>query len=83
MINSVSDKVYENIELLLEQVVEALDNHDLEQADILLAKASKYRHAFDEEQEDYYEWAMGIVSNEDYFYEPTEYDEWQSFDSDC
>ena len=72
----------------------AMAEENIELAETMLARISSYFHLLDDEHKDYYHgcqyaieenlvhtFANGYV--EDEYDEPTEYDEWQSFDSDC
>jgi len=72
----------------------AMAEENIELAETMLARISSYFHLLDDEHKDYYHgcqyaieenlvhtFADGYVENE--YDEPTEYDEWQSFDSDC
>ena len=51
----------------------------------MLARLSKYYQYLDEKQIDYYNLCQVILEESfvEYYDEPTEYDEWQSYDADC
>jgi len=67
----------------------AMEEGNVELAEIMLARISPYSHLLDDEHIDYYySCQYGLEqslsdSMEEYYSEPTEYDEWQSFDADC
>lgn len=71
------------VEEYFEQLVAAVESDDYEKADIYLARLSVYGDCLTPEQEDYYQFAHDLVSYQGGFKEPTEYDEWNSYDEYC
>ena len=72
----------------------AMAEGNIELAETMLARISSYFHLLDDEHKDYYHGCQYAIEenlvhtfsdgySEDEYDEPTEYDEWQSFDSDC
>lgn len=72
----------------------AMAEGNIELAETMLARISSYFHLLDDEHKDYYHGCQYAIEEnlvhtfadgyvEDEYDEPTEYDEWQSFDSDC
>jgi len=72
----------------------AMAEENIELAETMLARISKFFHLLDDEHKDYYQGCQYAIEedlvhtfadgySEDEYDEPTEYDEWQSFDSDC
>ena len=72
----------------------AMAEGNIELAETMLARISSYFHLLDDEHRDYYHGCQYAIEedlvhtfsdgySEDEYDEPTEYDEWQSFDSDC
>lgn len=69
----------------------AMAEQNVELAETMLARISPYFHLLDDEHIDYYHGCQYAIeenmvhhfAKEDDYDEPTEYDEWQSFDSDC
>jgi len=69
----------------------AMAEQNIELAETMLARISAYFHLLDDEHIDYYQGCQHAIeenmvhcfAKEDDYDEPTEYDEWQSFDSDC
>ena len=72
----------------------AMAEENIELAETMLARISSYFHLLDDEHKDYYHGCQYAIEenlvhtfsngySEDEYDEPTEYDEWQSFDSDC
>jgi adenosine deaminase len=72
----------------------AMAEENIELAETMLARISSYFHLLDDEHKDYYHGCQYAIEEnlvhtfadgyvEDEYDEPTEYDEWQSFDSDC
>jgi len=69
----------------------AMAEQNIELAETMLARISTYFHLLDDEHIDYYHGCRSAIeentvhhfAKEDDYDEPTEYDEWQSFDSDC
>lgn len=72
----------------------AMAEGNIELAETMLARISSYFHLLDDEHKDYYQGCQYAIEedlvhtfadgySEDEYDEPTEYDEWQSFDSDC
>jgi len=68
----------------------AMAEQNIDLAKTMLERISLYFHLLDDEHIDYYQGCQYAIeenmvhcfAEEDYD-EPTEYDEWQSFDSDC
>lgn len=71
----------------------AMAEENLALAETMLARISTYFHLLDDEHIDYYQGCKYAIQEnlvhtftekyEEEYYEPTEYDEWSSFDSDC
>jgi anaerobic ribonucleoside-triphosphate reductase len=72
-------------EALLDLLEVAMSECDWYRAEIMLARLSKYYQYLDEKQIDYYNLCQVILEESfvEYYDEPTEYDEWQSYDADC
>lgn len=73
------------IDALFDILEVAMAEKDWERAELMLAKISNNYNSLNEFQMDYYnhcQAAIEIDAVEDY-YEPTEFDEWQSYDPDC
>lgn len=72
-------------ESLLDLLEVAMSECDWDRAEIMLARLSKYYQYLDEKQRDYYNLCQVILEESfvEYYDEPTEYDEWQSYDADC
>ena len=71
----------------------AMAEQNIELAETMLARISPYFHLLDDEHIDYYQGCQYAIEenmvhcfakedNDDYN-EPSEYDEWQSYDPDC
>ena len=72
----------------------AMSEQNLELAETMLARISNFFHLLDDEHKDYYQGCQYAIEeglmhtfadgyDEDEYDEPTEYDEWQSYDPDC
>jgi len=66
----------------------AMAEENIELAETMLARISNFFHLLDDEHKDYYQGCKyaieeDLVNTFAEGYEPTEYDEWQSYDSDC
>lgn len=71
----------------------AMAEGNVELAETMLARISSYFHLLDDEHKDYYQGCQYAIEEDlvhtfaegydEEEYEPTEYDEWQSYDSDC
>jgi hypothetical protein len=65
----------------------ALEEENLENAEVYLGKLSKYFHLFDDELTDYYQYAQDVIDSYSSYYEddgqPNEIQEWHDFDPDC
>ena len=69
----------------------AMAEGDTNLAEDMLDKISPYFHMLDDEHIDYYQGCQYAIETDmvhcfakkDDYDEPTEYDEWQSFDQDC
>ena len=74
---------------LFKQLELSLEIEDYDKANIIFAKLSVYLGTFDDELLECYEYAqylldLNVDKDEDLYYdEPSEYDEWLDFDSDC
>lgn len=84
---SVPRNIHNKIEEYLDRLDSALSNEDYNRSDIILHRLSSYVEFMNDEQEEYYNEAQGIVEgnlydDEDY-YEPSEIDEWHDYDPDC
>lgn len=51
---------------LFDMLEEAIDSYDIDKADIVLGKLSKYFHLFDDELTDYYQYAQYVVERSEY-----------------
>jgi hypothetical protein len=69
----------------------AMAEQNIELAETMLARISLYFHLLDDEHIDYYQGCQYAIeenmvhcfAKEEDYDEPTEYDEWQSYDPDC
>lgn len=78
-------KTQQKVEEYFESLDLAIGLEDFEKAEIFVSRLSDYTYMFDQDQQDYYEWAVKYVDqvSDDNYYEPTEQDEWYDFDPDC
>lgn len=63
-----------------------LEEEKLANAEVYIGKLSKYFHLFDDELTDYYQYAQDVIdsySDQEYYNEPSELQEWHDFDPDC
>lgn len=63
----------------------ALDCEDYSLAEVYVSRLSAFSHMFNQDQEDFYEWSERFLeaAGKEEFYEPSEADEWYSYDPDC
>ena len=71
----------------------AMAEGNVELAETMLARISSYFHLLDDEHKDYYQGCQYAIEEDlvhtfaegydEEEYEPTEYDEWHSYDPDC
>ena len=72
-------------EPLFDMLEVAMSECDWDRAELMLARISKYYEHLDANQLDYYNLCQVTLEDEwvDNYDEPTELDEWYSFDADC
>ena len=88
---SLSPRVEVKVGPLFDILEGAMAEANVELAETMLARISLYFHLLDDEHIDYYQGCQYAIETDmvhcfakkDDYDEPTEYDEWQSFDSDC
>jgi len=94
---SLSPRVEVKVGPLFDILEGAMAEENIELAETMLARISLYFHLLDDEHIDYYQGCQYAIEtnmvhcfakkDDDYadddYDEPTEYDEWQSFDQDC
>ena len=74
------------IEEYFDLLQHSLDIDDYYVAQTYISRLSPHTHMFDEAQQDIYDWSIRFLDEAedvDIYGEPTESDEWYSFDPDC
>lgn len=83
---SESHSYYAKVEEYFERLETAIEHDYYEKVTSTVAKLSRYAYMFNQDQQDAYDEAVIWLDNNEPWedeYDPTEYDEWQSYDPDC